>query len=92
MQLSQEGDGQTSGAAYSAAQMGVNGYLRVVEERGVMHAAMSHSPSNVLDRGLLGALNDVVDALERGRANALVLSSAQSGQTSGARNRCRWRR
>jgi enoyl-CoA hydratase/carnithine racemase len=59
------------------ASMGVNGYLTVEEDRGVVHAAMSHAPANVLDLGLLEALDELVDALERGRANVLVLSSRQ---------------
>jgi enoyl-CoA hydratase len=57
--------------------MDANGYLTVEEQRGILHAVMSHPPSNVLDRGLLEALDELVDTLERDQASVLVLSSAQ---------------
>ncbi len=76
MQLSQEGDGGPAGAAYSAARMGINRHLTGEEGNGILHAVMSAPPANVLEPGLLEALDELVDALERGPANVLVLSSA----------------
>src|SRR3982074_742587 len=53
--------------------------VQVDAEGDVMHVVMSRPPANALGAPLIDGLESAIDALERGGAKALVVSSAAPG-------------